>query len=73
LSRVSDLIAQVKSRFPEIGADLDREFKVLSARRAFGLNFERHLPENVELLRRPREMALRIYFDPLSTSEQPAA
>jgi adenine-specific DNA-methyltransferase len=53
LSRVSDLIAQVKSKFPEIGADLDREFKVLSARRAFGLNFERHLPENVELPRRP--------------------
>jgi adenine-specific DNA-methyltransferase len=26
---------------------------VLSSRRAFGLNFERHLPENVELPQRP--------------------
>jgi hypothetical protein len=27
VSRVTDLIAQVKSKFPELGADLDREFK----------------------------------------------
>ena len=33
--------------------DLEREFKVLSSRLAFGLNFERHRPEVVELPNRP--------------------
>lgn len=36
-----------------MGADLEREFKAMSARLAFGLNFERHRPEAVELPRRP--------------------
>lgn len=36
-----------------MGAELEREFKVLSSRRAFGLNFERHRPEAVELPQRP--------------------
>lgn len=37
----------------QLGADLEREFKALSSRRAFGLNFERHQPEAVELPNRP--------------------
>jgi adenine-specific DNA-methyltransferase len=32
---------------------LDREFKLLSSRLPFGLNFERHRPEAVELPQRP--------------------
>lgn len=36
-----------------MGADLEREFKVLSSRLPFGLNFERHRPEAVELPQRP--------------------
>jgi adenine-specific DNA-methyltransferase len=36
-----------------MGADLEREYKVLSARLPFGLNFERHRPEAVELPQRP--------------------
>jgi adenine-specific DNA-methyltransferase len=32
-----------------MGADLEREFKTLSSRLAYGLNFERHRPEAVEL------------------------
>jgi len=36
-----------------LGHELEREFKVLSARRSFGLNFERHRPESVELPGRP--------------------
>jgi adenine-specific DNA-methyltransferase len=35
-----------------MGADLDREFKVLSSRLPFGLNVERHSPEAVELPQR---------------------
>jgi len=53
VSRLTDLIAQAKSKDPKLGADLDREFKVLSTRLPFGLNFERHSPEAVELPQRP--------------------
>ena len=53
MSRLTDLIAQAKAKDPQLGADLDREFKVLSSRLPFGLNFERHSPEAVELPQRP--------------------
>ena len=53
MSRLTDLIAQAKGKDPQLGADLDREFKVLSSRLPFGLNFERHRPEAVELPQRP--------------------
>ena len=53
MSRLTDLIAQAKSKDPQLGADLDREFKALSSRLSFGLNFERHRPEAVELPQRP--------------------
>ena len=53
MSRLSDLIAQAKSKDTQLGADLEREFKALSTRLPFGLNFERHSPEAVELPLRP--------------------
>jgi adenine-specific DNA-methyltransferase len=53
VSRLTDLITRVKAKDAQIGADLEREFRVLSSRRAFGLNFERHRPEDVELPQRP--------------------
>lgn len=53
VSRISDLIAQTKAKEPGLGADLEREFKALSSRLPFGLNFERHSPEAVELPQRP--------------------
>ena len=53
MSRLTDLIAQAKGKDAELGRELEREFKVLSARRSFGLNFERHRPESVELPGRP--------------------
>lgn len=53
MSRLSDLIAQAKAKDPQLGADLDREVQALSSRLAFGLNFERHRPEAVELPQRP--------------------
>lgn len=49
MSRLTDLIAQTKAKDVQLGADLEREFKVLSSRLPFGLNFERHSPEAVEL------------------------
>lgn len=53
MSRLTDLIAQAKNKDPQMGADLEREFRALSSRLPFGLNFERHSPEAVELPLRP--------------------
>lgn len=49
MSRLTDLIAEIKAKDAQMGADLEREFRVLSSRLPFGLNFERHRPEAVEL------------------------
>jgi adenine-specific DNA-methyltransferase len=53
VSRLTDLIAETKAKNPQLGADLEREFRALSSRVPFGLNFERHRPEAVELPHRP--------------------
>jgi adenine-specific DNA-methyltransferase len=53
MSTLTDLIRRAKLKDPQLGADLEREFKIVSSRRAFGLNFERHRPEAVELPQRP--------------------
>jgi len=53
VSRLTDLITQVKAKDAELGRELEREFNTLASRRSFGLNFERHLPESVELPGRP--------------------
>ena len=53
MSRLTDLIAQAKAQNADLGRELEREFKTLAARRSFGLNFERHRPESVELPGRP--------------------
>ncbi|TDZ99778.1 site-specific DNA-methyltransferase [Mycobacteroides salmoniphilum] len=53
MSRLSDLIRQAKSADAQLGADLEREFRALGKRRSFGLVFERHQPEAVELAGQP--------------------
>lgn len=53
MSRLTDLISNTKAKDPQLGADLEREFRALSSRLSFGLNFERHRPEAVELPQRP--------------------
>jgi len=53
VSRLTDLLAQVKAKDAALGLELEKEFSVLSSRRQFGLNFERHRPESVELPGRP--------------------
>ena len=53
MSRLSDLLQQLKSSHPEFARDLEREVEALQNRRAFGLNFERHVPEAVNLPGRP--------------------
>src|SRR4051794_24278598 len=49
MARIHDLIRQLAVQSPELARELEREIEVLSERRAFGLNFERHTPEEVEL------------------------
>jgi adenine-specific DNA-methyltransferase len=53
LSRLTDLIAHVKASDPQMGADLEAEFRALTRTRNFGLIFEKHKPEIVELPQRP--------------------
>ena len=49
MSRLNDLLYQLRAKEPELGKDLEREVNALAERRAFGLNFERHVPEAVQL------------------------
>lgn len=53
MSRLTDLISAARELDAQLGADLNAEFKVLSERLSYGLNFERHRPETVELPQRP--------------------
>lgn len=49
MARIHELLVQLRASAPMLAADIEREFDVLAERRAFGLNFERHMPEVVEL------------------------
>lgn len=53
MSRLNDLIRRVATTNEALAADLQREVSALADRRSFGLNFERHVPEAVELPGRP--------------------
>jgi adenine-specific DNA-methyltransferase len=64
VSRLTDLIARAKAKDPALGGELEREFKALASRRAFGLNFERHKPESVELPGRPIRRGDKVHVLP---------
>lgn len=49
MSRLTDLLRQLRSADAQLGADLEKEIAALTKRRSFGLVFERHQPEAVEL------------------------
>lgn len=49
MSRLSDLLRELRTKDEALAADFEREVAALADRRAFGLNFERHVPETVEL------------------------
>jgi adenine-specific DNA-methyltransferase len=53
MSRLTELINKTRAQDPELAAELEREYRTLAGRRSFGLNFERHQPEAVELPNRP--------------------
>jgi adenine-specific DNA-methyltransferase len=64
VSRLTELIAQAKKKDAQLGDDLAKELKILSSRLAFGLNFERHTPETVELPGRPVRKGDKVRFLP---------
>lgn len=64
VSRLTELILKAKAADSDLGAELEREIKVLASRRAFGLNFERHQPESVELPRRPVRRGDKVRIKP---------
>ena len=64
MSRLSNLLRQVETQDSQLAADLKREVEALSGRRAFGLNFERHIPETVELPGRPVRRGDKVRFLP---------
>ncbi|WP_336992617.1 site-specific DNA-methyltransferase [Leucobacter sp. VD1] len=49
MSRLTDLMRQLRATDPQLSADLEKEITALTQRRSFGLVFERHQPEAVEL------------------------
>lgn len=53
MSRLTDLLRQLRSADAQLGADLEKEIAALTKRRSFGLVFERHQPEAVELPGQP--------------------
>jgi adenine-specific DNA-methyltransferase len=64
VSRLSNLLRQVEATDSQLAADLRREVEALSERRAFGLNFERHIPETVELPGRAIRKGDKVRFLP---------
>ena len=64
MSRLSNLLRQIEAQDPQLAADLKREVKALSGQRAFGLNFERHIPETVELPGRAVRRGDKVRFLP---------
>jgi adenine-specific DNA-methyltransferase len=64
LSTLSDLLRQVEQQDVQLAADLRQEVKALESRCAFGLNFERHLPETVELPGRAVRKGDKVRFLP---------
>jgi adenine-specific DNA-methyltransferase len=64
VARIHDLIRQVAAQSPDLARDIERELAVLSERRAFGLNFERHTPEEVELPGRPVRRGDKVHMLP---------
>ncbi len=64
MSTLSDLLRQVEQQDSQLAADLRQEVKALESRRAFGLNFERHVPETVELPGRPVRKGDKVRFLP---------
>ena len=65
MSRLKDLLRELRTKEPALARDLEREVAALADRRAFGLNFERHVPEAVELPGRKVRKADKVRILPI--------
>jgi adenine-specific DNA-methyltransferase len=72
VSRLTDLLRQVRKADNQLGADLEAEFRALTSRRTFGLVFERHVPEEVELPHRPVRKGDKVHVLPSRGGDDPA-
>ncbi len=70
MSRLTDLLSQVASTDPALAEDLRREVAVLGRRRPFGLNFERHVPESVQLPNRRIRRGDKVVFRDSTGTDQ---
>ncbi len=64
MARIHELLRQLRLTNAALADDIEREVDVLGARRAFGLNFERHTPEAVELPGRPVRTGDKVHILP---------
>lgn len=64
MSRLTDLLRQASKTDPQLARDLEAEFQALLKRRSFGLVFERHQPEAVELPGRPVKRGDKVHILP---------
>ncbi|MBD3926091.1 site-specific DNA-methyltransferase [Nocardioides cavernae] len=66
MSRLNDLLRQLEAneKTAAIAKELRTEYDALADRRAFGLNFERHTPETVELPGRPVRRGDKVHVLP---------
>lgn len=71
MSRLTELISQVAKADPALAADLRREVGVVSSRRPFGLNFERHIPESIQLPSRKIRRGEKVIFRVPSSADEP--
>ena len=71
MSRLTELIAQVARTDAVLADDLRREVEALSSRRPFGLNFERHVPESVQLPSRKIRRGDKVLFRSDDASDEP--
>lgn len=72
MSRLTDLIARASELDPKLGAALHKEFRASANKRSFGLVFERHLPDAVELPTRPVRRGDTVHILPPRGSKQTA-
>ncbi|WP_288866116.1 site-specific DNA-methyltransferase [uncultured Corynebacterium sp.] len=70
MSRLTDLLQQARGFDPKLAAELEREIRHSQNQRSFGLVFERHLPDAVELPTRPVRRGDTVYILPPRGSKQ---
>ena len=71
MSRLTELVKAVRDLDPALGADLEAEVEPLQQRLPFGLNFERHQPEAVELPGRAIQVGSKVRVLPPRGSTEP--